>query len=75
MAFRVTKTGAAPERKLVAVIGTNGSGLYTPATDAGSRYISGRSYSVAISVSIQDILNADRNRVPVYEGDSVTIQF
>jgi hypothetical protein len=76
--FRMRVSHTPPDRKVVAVVGVGGYGFFVPTAGEGSVYIN--EYGVATSTlaarkTLSALLLEDRDRKPVYEGDSITLQF
>jgi hypothetical protein len=65
----------APDRKLVAVIGATGLGFFVRSADTSySYYIDEKGRSISQEKTLETLLEAG-GRAPVYEGDSLTLQF
>ncbi len=71
MPFTLTKSN---DRKLVAVIGIGDSCLYVRATP-GSMCIDDCGAQVYHNETLEQLLERDGNRTPVYSGEEVTIKF
>lgn len=65
-----------PARKLVAVIGYEGAGIFLrKSNDKSARYLGPDGLSDPV-YSLEELLNITRlDRIAVYEGDVVTIEF
>lgn len=60
-----------PERKLIAVVNADNNGLWI-----GNVYIDNEgNIQRTVYNSLEDACNRDCDRIPVYEGDSITITF
>lgn len=75
---KVTVNSTPPPRKLVAVIGQSGVGIWVKDEQGGLRYINGcakvmKPFHGQVE-TLEGAMN-DKTRTPVYEGDTVTIQF
>lgn len=71
--MKVTHTPSLPERKLVAVLGSGG-GIFLPAANGQSQFVTKKGETVPETTSLSDLAKG-AGRAPVYEGDSVTLQF
>ncbi len=69
---KITVTTNYPDRKLVAVVGISDEGYFVRDGD-GSRWIGPNSIS-STTISLEELAKRS-GRSPVYEGDSITIQF
>jgi hypothetical protein len=81
---KITLNGSTSERKLVAVVGVNGVGIFLPASpelDEGFglvwyNTITGKVESCRGPLnSLEGLLAQEKDRQPVYEGDSITLEF
>lgn len=66
-----------PPRKLVAVIGECGMGLFLP-SKGGNRsvfYATTGFLSTTHDTPLEDLLKGNNGRQAVYEGDTITLQF
>lgn len=70
------KIELAQKRKLVAVIGWGGEGLFLPTPSGSIMYLdfSGIKTACTPESSLEEVAGMS-DRTPVYEGDTVTIQF
>lgn len=60
-----------PERKLVAVVNTNNNGLWV-----GNIYINNNGDTLtSVYNSLEEAYDHNDDRIPIYEGDSITITF
>lgn len=63
------------ERKLVAVIDRTGLQYWFVTSGGTLKFFNGGQCLASQNATLHEILANDVNRTPVYEGDSVTIQF
>jgi hypothetical protein len=65
-----------PVRKLVAIISEEDRGVYLPGEDAKNTFYISSVGKVSMygHVSLKDLTKDDQN-TPIYEGDSITLQF
>jgi hypothetical protein len=73
---KITLKTVQPPRKLVAVIGCSGAGMYVLSGNNKARFIgqNGPEFSPSI-FSLEELLLKDSARQAVYEGDTIEIQF
>jgi hypothetical protein len=65
-----------PARKLVAVIGATGLGFFVRSPyPSYSCYIDEDGRAFSQEKTLETLLEQDSGRIPMYEGDSITLQF
>lgn len=79
--MKITVKSNVPERKLVALVGVGGEGLFLRSKTEPNRmiFLYGDGASTNTEGSLDDLLKkssaSGSDRVPVYEGDTVTLEF
>ena len=63
------------DRKIVAVVGTLGMGLFVPSADGRTVFIDSMGIARVEPKTLRQVLAKSSDRCPVYEGDKITIQF
>lgn len=77
--MKVTLTENPPERELVAVIGSGGTGIFLPVQGGGVQYVDhwGRAKETRqqYDKTLEEVLKRNLSRKPVYKGDEITLKF
>ncbi len=68
---------SASEKKLVGVLGADGVTIFLPNQNHNGSYVINSQGKIdpKIEMSLVGLLNSDIKRKPIYEGDSITLQF
>lgn len=70
------KINAIKKRKLMAVVGDAGAGVFLRgAKDTETYYLSSTGIITSVGVDLDRLLTSDHDRTGIYEGDSVTLTF
>lgn len=73
--MKVELKSSVPVRKLIAVIGDSGVGIFFRAAE-GSIYIDPEGFAKnELSFSLEELIEGSSLRTPVYEGDEVKLIF